>query len=214
MTSDNLSEITTDPSLYPRLPDTPPPSGEVDAISRSAKHTKAGAVAGIVAAAALAVGIGVAVTTNGSSAAQTNGGAGAQQGGPGGFGGPGGARGGTGTGQGAQGPGGLGGQGGGAAQMTMATVTAVGTDSITVKTAAATTTYTVNASTQVVVDGAASKLSDITTGSSVLIQASGTSTVATRIISGFGGPGTGTGPGAGTGTGTGSGTIQGKTTTT
>ncbi len=56
MTSENT---TTDPSLYPRLPDQATP-GETDVVTqqgRSTRNAKAGAVAGIVAAAALAVGV-------------------------------------------------------------------------------------------------------------------------------------------------------------
>src|SRR5207248_1728112 len=103
----------------------------------------------IVAAGALAVGIGVAVTSHGSASAQNSG----QPGGIGGQGAPGQLnQGGAQAGPGAGGFGPMGGATGG--QLVMGTVTAVGTDSITVKTTAATTSYSVTSSTQVVVDGA------------------------------------------------------------
>jgi len=50
MTTDNDTPSTTDPSLYPRLPDLPPP-GEEDVVTNSPnRNAKTGAVAGIVAA--------------------------------------------------------------------------------------------------------------------------------------------------------------------
>jgi hypothetical protein len=196
MTSDNDSRTTTDPSFYPRIPDFPPP-GEADVIvSRPRSKAKAGAVAGIVAAVAVAVGVGVAVTSGGSPAAQNTvastgpaggGAAGAPGGQPG--------AGGTGT---QAGPGGgapFGGRGGGqGGQIVIGKVTAVGATSITVQSTAATTTYTVGASTQIVVNGASGKLSDVTVGTTVLVQVptTGSTTTATRIVvGGFGGRGQG-----------------------
>jgi hypothetical protein len=102
--------------------------------------------------------------------------------------------------------------------MAMGTVTAVGATSITVQGTAATTTYTVGASTQIIVNGAAGKLSDVTVGTNVLVQVptTGSTTTASRIIvGGFGGRGQG-GPGGGAQNGTvpGAGSTAGAVTTT
>ena len=84
--------------------------------------------------------------------------------------------------------------------MVMGTVAAVTPTSITVKTTAGTSTYTVGASTQVLVNGATGQLSAVTVGSTVLVQVptTGSTTTATRIIvGGFPGPGGAGGQGGG-----------------
>jgi hypothetical protein len=72
----------------------------------------------------------------------------------------------------------------------MGTVTAVSATSISLTTRAGdTVTYSIDSSTQILNQGAAASVSDITSGATVMVQtASSSSTVATRImLGGFGG---------------------------
>jgi hypothetical protein len=177
------TEHLTGTNSWPLLPEVPPPGQEVSPRRNSTGETRA--LAGIAATAALAIGIGVTVTSQGNASAQNAGSLG-RQGGPGGFAGPG-----------AGGP--PGGQNS-PGQLVMGTVTEVTSTSITVDSAAANTTYAVSARTQVTVNGA-SALAAVTVGTHVLVQAAaaGANAAATRIVlDGFAGRGGGLPQQAGT----------------
>ncbi|HEU4676651.1 MAG TPA: hypothetical protein VFS29_11715 [Motilibacteraceae bacterium] len=156
---------------------------------------------GLVLAGALAGGIGIAAvqhgsTTTASTAAQGLAGA------PG----PAGGQGQLGQGQLGQGQLGQGFPGGAGRdddeQRLVGTVTTVSGSSVTVQTQSGTTTYQVNADTQVIKDGQVATLSDLASGDQVLVHViPGDSTpTVERIIAGrlpqqLGGPGVGRGPG-------------------
>ncbi|MGN6252002.1 MAG: hypothetical protein ACTHNS_09350 [Marmoricola sp.] len=173
------------PAVEPQVPPTPPsqdgtPTAETAAASPAAtaswwgdRKRLAGAVAGVAVVAAVGVGGGYALGHNGgSSDVQVAGRFGNQL--PGGFqGGPPNAEGGMQgmqgqgmQGQGMQGPmGGMDGE-----QHVTGTLTAVGDGTVTVKTTSGTQTYQVTAATQILQDGATVTLTELKTGSSVLVH--------------------------------------------
>ena len=106
------------------------------------------------------------------------------------------------------GPGGAGGPGGGVAgeQHVQGTVTAKTSDSVTVRSAAGTATYTVGVTTEILRNGSSATLADVRVGEPVLVHVLPSSTgrkVVERLFAGTlrsGGPGPGPPGGATTGT--------------
>jgi hypothetical protein len=162
---------------------------------------------GLVAAGALVGGVGVAaLRPHTTSAASTTGfGRGLPPGaqglpGQGGAAQGGAPQGGVAPGQGgfASGPGGVDGE-----QHLSGTVTAVGSSTVTIRTASGTTKYAVTSQTEVVRNGAVASLSSIRPGDSVfvhLIPTSGTSYVVERLFAQSAGASNGTGQSSSTGT--------------